>query len=389
MSLSIVFFIATAILLYGGINYYIGSHFYMYLNKLPYEINPRIYWSFFWVAALSYIIFQLAGRFLPGKIETAIGTISNYWLAVIFYSSIIFILLDILRLTDRWIGIVPSSFRENQSYINSFVGVIFILIAGVLIYGSYNAKSPFVRKYDIKINKSANGIQSLNAVMVSDIHVGDVVNRKRVEAMAEEINRLKPDIVFISGDIIDHSLEPFVKNNVADVFKTIDSKYGIYACLGNHDYFSGRVDRVVSEFQRGGIKVLRDEYVKLDDSFYIAGREDESSERFLKNGRREIGEILKDADKCLPIILLDHRPVELEKSMLSGVDLQLSGHTHRGQMFPANLITNKIFEVDFGYYLKESLHTIVSSGFGTWGPPLKVGNKSEIVNINIQFENKP
>jgi predicted MPP superfamily phosphohydrolase len=135
----------------------------------------------------------------------------------------------------------------------------------------------------------------------------------------------------------------------------------------------------------GGITLLRDKAVKIEDSFYVIGRDDTSVKRYSDSERKAIASIDKSIDKSLPIIVLDHQPSNLGEPSNFGADLQFSGHTHKGQFFPNNLITKRIFESDYGYYKKDNMQLIVSSGFGTWGSPIRIGTKSEIVHVNLIF----
>jgi predicted MPP superfamily phosphohydrolase len=131
--------------------------------------------------------------------------------------------------------------------------------------------------------------------------------------------------------------------------------------------------------------MLADEGLRVGDNFYVVGRNDASSARYSGGSRKNINELLSGVDKSLPVILLDHQPLELGKSEAAGVDIEFSGHTHRGQLFPNEYITNRLFELDWGYLKKGNLNAFVSSGIGTWGPPVRIGSKSEIVNIKVNF----
>ncbi|WP_199241659.1 hypothetical protein [Desulfosporosinus sp. Sb-LF] len=136
-----------------------------------------------------------------------------------------------------------------------------------------------------------------------------------------------------------------------------------------------------------GVNVLRDQYIKVENSFYIIGR-DNPSRRSGGNteGRKELGDLIKGVDSSLPLILLDHQPLELETAQQNQIDLQLAGHTHEGQLFPGNLITKLVYEIDWGYLKKGNYNLIVSSGYGTWGPPLRIGTHSEIVCATLHFK---
>ena len=203
--------------------------------------------------------------------------------------------------------------------------------------------------------------------------------------MVTEINDLKPDLVLLAGDIIDDRIKPFEQNNMSQYFLNIKATYGVYGILGNHELFGGDINEIVAAYKKAGINCLVDEVTKIDNSFYIVGRNDLSSS---KNGfsRKTLEELLKNVDKALPIIVMDHQPTHLEEGESNGIDIQFSGHTHAGQFFPNNLITHAIFEKDWGYLKKGKSSFIVSSGYGTWGPPIRIGTNSEIINSVIHFK---
>jgi predicted MPP superfamily phosphohydrolase len=201
----------------------------------------------------------------------------------------------------------------------------------------------------------------------------------------KKINALQPDVVLIAGDIIDESLAPVIWKDLGKMFLEINSKYGVYAVTGNHEFIGG-AERAINYISKYGVKFLRDETVLIDNSFYIFGREDRDVSRFTKTHRKQISELMISADSSFPTILLDHQPFDLSETAKNKIDLQISGHTHHGQMFPFNLITKKIFEVSRGYKKISDTHFYVSSGVGTWGPPVRIGSRAEILNIQISLE---
>ena len=170
---------------------------------------------------------------------------------------------------------------------------------------------------------------------------------------------------------------------MAKEFSNIKSTYGTFATLGNHDLMTNETDTIVSELEKNKVKVLRDEAVLIDKSFYIVGRDDISINRF-ESQRKSLDSIVANLDINIPKIVIDHTPTSLDESLDAGVNLHFSGHTHAGQLTPGNLVTERLFEIDHGYLNKDELHVVVSSGYGTWGPPLRIGSKSEIINVKIQ-----
>ena len=183
---------------------------------------------------------------------------------------------------------------------------------------------------------------------------------------------------------MDEDLGPVIKQNLGEVLKKITSKYGVFAVTGNHEYIGG-VEPAVKYLTEHGITELRDSFVKIDDSFYLIGREDRSGKQFGGKWRRPLEEIITGIDKEFPLILMDHQPAKLDEAEKAGIDLQLSGHTHHGQLWPFNFITKKIYELSMGYKRKGKTHYYVSCGVGTWGPPIRTGNKPEIISFTLNF----
>ena len=295
------------------------------------------------------------------------------------YSALAF---PILALVNLIITKVPFFSDNFYLYETILIALVFIFIT---LVGTYNAKNSYVKSMNIKINKE--GLREpLNIVMVSDIHLGNIIRNKRLKTMVEEINSLNPDIVIIAGDIIDSDITPFLNHNMASEFSKLKAKYGTFATLGNHDILTKSEDEIVRILKKNSITVLRDEATLINNSFYIIGRDDITVSRFTNKPRASLENLTKNLDKSKPLIVVDHNPKYLNESLDANIDLQLSGHTHKGQIAPGNIVTNKLFEVHYGYLKKDNLNVVVSSGYGTWGPPVRLGSKSEIVQINLQME---
>jgi predicted MPP superfamily phosphohydrolase len=221
--------------------------------------------------------------------------------------------------------------------------------------------------------------------MASDIHLGTIIGRKQFGQIVSMINERDPDLVLFPGDILDEDPAPVIHDNLGGLLRSIRSRYGVLAITGNHEYIGG-VEVACRFLAEHGIRVLRDQSVRLGDFLHVIGREDRSIERFTGKPRKPLAELMRDVDRRLPVILMDHQPFALEEAVRNGVDLQLSGHTHHGQMWPLNLVTKMIYEISWGYIRKENTQFYVSSGVGTWGPPVRIGNRPEIVEINLHFE---
>ncbi len=370
---------------FTGLNYYIGLRIKDILIALPVNLNLKLYWTLFWFVALSYLASRLREKYLPQYFTDTLTRVGIYWLGTLFYFTMIFFTIDVLNLLNRWLGIVKITGAQRDVLISKGGATILIMVIGLMIYGSWNAQNTKIISYDININKKAPNIEELHAVMVSDIHLGNIIAGASLTKMVDMINNLEPDIILLSGDIIDGNLKPYNKHDLPSIFKKLKAKYGVFAALGNHEYYEDHPDDISEHLEDVGIKVLRDDYIKIDDSFYIVGRSDTAVKRLTNTSRQNLKELFNDIDTALPIILLDHNPKYMNEALENGVDLQLSGHTHRGQMFPGVLVTNRLFEIDWGHLKREDFNIIVSSGYGTWGPPIRIGTNSEIVDIKIKF----
>ncbi len=378
-------FIIIASSIYFIINYYIGKRTIQRINHV-FNINTTIFWIVFWIIALSYVAAKILDPYMPSRITNVFNIIGVYYMAVIFYLLIFFSLLDVVKLFNKRIHFIPNIIMNynNLSVVISLVTAIIMVL--LISLGSFNAKNSYVKNYNINVNKSAGDVSGLNIVMVSDVHLGDLIENKRLKKMVSEINELNPDVVIIAGDIVDSSIRPFLDKDMAKEFKNIYSKYGVYAALGNHDLMMGKGDEITQALEEeGNVQVLRDKALLVNESFYIVGRDDISITR-VKGTRKPLKEIIRGKNTNLPVIVIDHTPKAIEEANNIQTDLMLCGHTHRGQMIPNNLITNKMYEIDHGYLKKKDLNIVVSSGYGTWGPPIRIGSRSEIVNIKLNFK---
>lgn len=377
-----VFVIVTFLLSYGLINFYIGLRFWQYLGSYLPLLGSKAYWVAFWVLALSYLLGRLGKSILPESIRILITYLGSYWLAAFVYLLLGFAFLDIIRIVLRFFGLQLTDIIHQPVLGICIMGIL----ALILVYGTWNANNPVVTSYEISISKDGGQVEELQAVMVSDLHLGEMNTRNDLSKMVERINALKPDIVLIPGDIIDEDVGPYARNDMAGVFGQLQTKYGVYAVPGNHDHYGRQIDEAVNYLEKGGIRVLQDSYLKVADSFYIVGRDDAGhAQQDPQFKRRSLADIKAGVDDSKPVILLDHQPIGLAEAQSQGIDLQVSGHTHHGQIYPGKLITARIYELDWGHLQKGNFNLIVSSGYGTWGPPIRIGNKPEIVAIKIKF----
>ncbi len=312
-----------------------------------------------------------------GLMSKNIGAITG---KVGIYSFGFSIIAFFLILITDLIGKIIFDGNTHEKYFG-IVQIIIILI--IFLYGRYNASKVKITNYDIQVDKESD-LEELNVILISDLHLGYFNDNKKFKRNVDIINSLEPDIVTIAGDLFDENFKAVQEaEETKEIFNSIESKYGTFLSFGNHD--SGSTFKGMKSFvDSTNIKLLEDEIVSFDNKFAIAGRRDLSPMGFSGGTRQEIWN--KDEIEDLPIILLEHQPIFKEYSK-DDVDLILSGHTHKGQIFPFNLITKMHFENHYGYVkLKSGIQTIVTSGLGTWGPPIRLASRNEIAKITIRFK---
>ena len=319
--------------LYGSINYYIGLRVWQNLGiHIPF-LNAKVYWVLFSIIAVSYIFTTLVPSFLPSIISNRLNIIGSYWMAMMFYLILMLSIIDLIKILNKKFVFIPKSLFETANVSLIVTVVVGVFLFGIMAYGTWSARNAKVTKYDLNINKINSNKKTLKVIMVSDIHLGVIVDNNRLTDMVNKINDLNPDIVLIAGDIIDSKLEPFINEKMGDNFKRIKSKYGVYACLGNHEGFGANVDDVVKNFENAGINVLRDKAVLIDNRFYVIGREDTSLERITKVKRKDLSYLVKDLDKSKPLLLMDHQPGNLSEPETQDIDLQFQVTPTEGSYF--------------------------------------------------------
>lgn len=365
---------------YGGTNFYIGKRIFQFFGYLFPSFSLKGFVGIFSVISLSIVVANL----IPfPRIKGAISWIGAYWMGIYAYLCMFFLISDGVILLGKLFSIIPNPVPQRLRFYAT-MGVV-ALTMGMVGYGIYNAKQIKHVSYTIQLREMALK-NEMKIVLISDLHLGAVHSEKRIPKIVQEINHLEPDLVCIVGDIFNDDFHGIRQpDQVIDLLKGIKAKYGVYASLGNHD--GGKTfNEMVHFLEESNIKLLMDEQITIDDRLILIGRIDPSPiGGFGEMKRRETREFLTSINTDLPIVVMDHTPSRIDQYG-SEVDLVLSGHTHRGQIFPFHWITNAIFTLDYGYYHKDDKypHFIVTSGVGTWGPPMRIGSNCEIVSITLR-----
>ena len=363
--------------IYGGVTFYIAIRSYRGIISFFPGLNVAAY-----IIICFFFAFSVFMRFMPVSygLKRLSEKIGSYWIGIFVYLSILFLMADMIIVISRVIGSIPDTVTQDIRFW-SFPAVVSIT-AGLMIYGKYNASKLRHVSYDIQTKKSSLS-EEIKIVMIADIHLGVSDGEKNLPLIVENINSLQPDIVCIVGDIFNDDLH-LIRNPVAVIesFKNIRAKYGVYACFGNHD--GGKsFNEMVNLLNQSNITLLNDEHAVIDDRLVLIGRMDSRPIGGFDGQKRSDIEHIKDClDTRLPVIVMDHDPSHI-KEYGSEFDVLLFGHTHKGQMFPINLLTKSIFVTDYGYYRKnpDSPQVIVTSGVSTWGVPVRIGTSNEIVSV--------
>jgi predicted MPP superfamily phosphohydrolase len=379
-----ILFLAVFLSIVGGINFYV---FIRGLQSIPIGSGYRtVYIILFWAVAVSFFAGRILENYRPSFLSDLLIWVGSFWFAALFYFLLAAIFIDILRALNHFLPFFPSIITENLPKAKQFIAAGIAGLVGLLLLAGYiNSRIPCVRTLNLQIHKHAGDLKHLNVVVASDFHLGTIVGRARLKRIVDKINSLNPDVVLFPGDIVDEDLTHVTKNNIGEPLRTIRSQFGVYAATGNHEYI-GDIEKAVAFLTGHDVILLRDRAIKVADTFYLIGREDLSANRMGGQQRKNLSELMKDVDKNYAVIMMDHQPFRLKEAAECGVDLQLSGHTHNGQIWPINYIIRLIYELPWGYRENGDTHYYVSNGVGTWGPPVRIGNRPEIVNIFIEFE---
>ena len=317
----------------------------------------------------------------PTVVKGVLEVISAYWMGAFVYLLLFCILADIVALILK---LFKLPFVKNALFKGISAALVLVLAITTVVCGICNARDIDHISYEIKVD-SVTDVSDLNIALISDVHLGAVGSESRLAEIVDEINSLKPDLVLIAGDFFDTTYTAITNPQKAiKTISRIEATFGTYACLGNHD--AGETfNQMQSFFKQSNVILLNDSYTVIDNCLILVGRLDARSiGGYGDLKRKPFAEIGLKNDENLPVIVMDHNPQNIGEYN-SDVDLIVCGHTHKGQIFPANIVTSLVYDVDHGYYRKDSQspQVIVTSGVGYWGMPMRVGTNSEIVSIKL------
>jgi len=369
---------------------YSSANFYVYVRAMQafqfHALYAKLLFSaLFILVACSYILTKSLLSNVNSVVYDVFLWIGSFWFALLGYFLLSLLVIDIFVLINRFFPFFPQFLLQDYAKTKLLSGLIVLLLVFITVtWGYINANNIKLKTIHLSIPKKNASLSSLNIFYFSDSHFTPVNNGRIAKKIIELSEQIKPDIILIGGDVIDDKSNQLKRIGIDEELRQLKAKYGVYTINGNHEYIVN-VNNADNFLNENNVKVLRDSMITIENSVQIIGREDGSIVGFAHGKRKSVAELVSSARKDLPIILLDHQPFRLAEAAAQNVDLQLSGHTHHGQMWPFNFITKMIYEVSWGYKKINNTHFYVSSGVGTWGPPVKIGNDAEVINFKISF----
>ena len=393
------------------------SHIYLLLNLYI------LRWAYLWMGTCHSILRTLGFRLIfaviyvllstslltgfliknPKSLHRMLKITGNYFLGIFLYTLVIILLADFGRILLKYV--FHASWIHSRTAFTVAGAICALLILLLSACGIFHAKYIKTTSYDVIINKTIPERTSMKVVLLADTHFGYNAGVLHARELVRKINKQKPDLVCIAGDIFDNEYDA-VRNpeKLEKTLRGIKSTYGVYACWGNHDLneeilagftfkhkdgdLSDIKDPRMKKFLKdSNIHILEDESVLINDQFYVIGRKDASLTEKIDETRKAPAQLTEKLDRDKPIIMIDHQPKELQELADAGVDLDLCGHTHDGQTFPGNFTIKLMWENPCGLLIKDHMTNITTSGAGVWGPAMRIGTDSEICSINIQLKN--
>lgn len=395
----------------------------IYLSPIYLLLNLYILrWAYLWMGTCHSILRTLGFRLIfaviyvllstslltgfliknPKSLHRMLKIIGNYFLGIFLYTLVIILLADFGRILLKYV--FHASWIHSRTAFTVAGAICALLILLLSACGIFHAKYIKTTSYDVIINKTIPECTSMKVVLLADTHFGYNAGVLHARELVRKINKQKPDLVCIAGDIFDNEYDA-IRNpeKLEKTLRGIKSTYGVYACWGNHDLneeilagftfkhkdgdLSDIKDLRMKKFlEDSNIHILEDESVLINDQFYVIGRKDASLTEKIDETRKAPAQLTEKLDRDKPIIMIDHQPKELQELADAGVDLDLCGHTHDGQTFPGNFTIKLMWENPCGLLSKDNMTNITTSGAGVWGPAMRIGTDSEICSINIQLK---
>lgn len=357
------FFFLFIIVAYFAGNFYVWRQLCTAMSSFPCALRIAVS-VLFWLCAVSFFVAMgLRHSGVPSFLHSVLFVTGASWMAFILY--MVIALLPVC-LAGK---VLPGGM--NHGFLWALLPVLCLLA-----YGNFRYRHPEINRIAVQLEKPL-GCPEIKVVAVSDVHLGNGTGKKALKRYVDMINAENPDVIIIGGDLIDSSVEPLVRERMDEELSMLRAPMGIYMVPGNHEYISG-IDKSAAFLGRTPVVLLRDSVVTLPCGLQIMGRDD----RFCA-GRKTVAALLALADTSKPVFLVDHQPYGLAENDSLGIDVQFSGHTHGGQLWPGNLIVKRMYEQACGWRKWENAFIYVSSGLSLWGPPFRIGTSSDMAVLTL------
>jgi hypothetical protein len=374
-SRSVSLFFLSFFTLYGCANLYLWTWM---LRVLPPSALRRALSLGLLFLALAYPAGRFGSRRYGGFLWESLHDLGSLFLAFLATAVAVGLLVEAGRLILRLGGI-----RFTPKAAKAVFFTVLALIGAVTAGGALAARLPRVRVIDLELPRLDGQGHEMTVAFASDLHAGSAIHNARLRSMVELIGNLKADLILLGGDLVDRSVTEAIEEDLAGELSRLDPPLGLFAVAGNHEYYA-RLEPTVAHIEEGEAKVLLDEAVTVADTILLVGRHDVQAPRFGYR-RASLDELLQGRTEELPVIVVDHTPRDIDEAAAAGIALQLSGHTHRGQIWPFHLVTGRLFDVDYGLARIGGTWGYVSNGLGTWGPPVRTTGRPEVVLFRLTF----
>jgi hypothetical protein len=356
-------------LIYGGAHLYIWSRLVGPLGITG--VSLRLLQGLFILLFLSFPLIHIAFRHQNGLAVTAATMVSSVWMGMVVYFVLVTLASDLLRL------IIFRAVFDGRAV----SAVITTIVVAITVYGLVEARSIGITRLQVRMPNLPSNIEGLRIAQISDVHMGRIIRGSRLERIVTMVNDLHPDLIVITGDLVD--AEALHMEDMVHPLRRLRSKYGVFAVPGNHEYFAG-IDQSQAFMEEAGVTMLRNHWVTISGGLQLVGRDDPAGAWVAGEKIPSLEEIMRGTDRSKPTILLYHTPATTFEELQSrGIQLQLSGHTHKGQLWPFNYIVKLIYKMPYGRFTSGDTTVYVSRGTGTWGPPMRVGARPEITLITL------
>ena len=337
---------------------------------------------------LSTILVALLAAGYPAAESLSHGTIGGalrllvlagyYALPLVLYFTMTVLLTDLAVVILRLSKAVTRETVRSDKFRLRRLALVLAVPTLVVAAGIVNANVLRVHEYSVEVPRRSSSLRKLKVVFASDLHLGTMTSKGWLTRFVDKVNAQKPDIVLIGGDIREGHRGEADIGAIEAQFRRLEARYGVFAVPGNHEGYAGTTGEF---FDRSHMRFLQDDLAIVEGAFILVGRRDAR-----RGTRKSIDDLLREAPDGLPLILLDHRPTDMEAVGRTRVDLQLSGHTHHGQLFPINFVTQLEYGLSWGHRKTGHTHFIVTSGAQLWGPPVRTVGASEIVVVHVVLQ---